>query len=232
MNTTGIKWTEKTWNPATGCEKVSAGCKYCYAKRIAEDPAKAAMFPNGFGLTLHEKRLNQPVYLPEPSLIFVNSMSDLFWDQIPEQFVDNVMAVIRKTPQHRYQILTKRPERMAEYSSRKPLPANVWAGTSIESQRVAHRLDDLRKVQGAGTKFISAEPLLGPLDLDWSAVDWVIVGGESGPHLKDATVCHQRGIVQEFAGRWVPRADRIQWVRDIRDGCVAANLPAFATKRA
>lgn len=227
MNTTGIKWTEKTWNPVTGCMQVSAGCKFCYAKRIAEDPGKASSFPKGFGLALHEKRLDQPIYMTKPTLIFVNSMSDLFWDKVPEEFVDKVMEIIRKTPQHRYQILTKRPERMAEYSSRKPLPSNVWAGTSIENQRVAHRLDELRKVQGAGVRFISAEPLLGPLDLDWSGVDWVIVGGESGPHLHDPTVCAQRGLVEEVAGIWTPRADRIDWGRGIRDACLAAGTPFF-----
>jgi protein gp37 len=227
LNTTGIKWTEKTWNPVTGCQQVSAGCKFCYAKRIAEDPAKAAIFPNGFGLSLHPKRLDQPKYLPEPTLVFVNSMSDLFWDKVPVDFVDKVMDVIEASPQHRFQVLTKRPERMAAYSLRRRLPRNVWAGTSIENQKVAGRLDDLMTVQGAGVKFISAEPLLGPLVLDWKAVDWVIVGGESGSHLNDVAICEDRGLVVEALGRWFPREDRKNWVRDIRDGCTKAGTAFF-----
>jgi protein gp37 len=228
LNTTGIKWTEKTWNPVTGCQAVSEGCRHCYAKRIAEDPAKASIFPKGFGLSVHPSRLNQPKHLPEPSLIFVNSMSDLFWDKVPVEFVDKVMDVIDSLPQHRFQVLTKRPQRMADYSRQRPLPRNVWAGTSIENQKVAGRLDSLLQVQGAGVRFISAEPLLGTLELNWGAVDWVIVGGESGPHLNDADVCLDRGLVTKFAGRWLPRDDeRYDWVRSIRDGCVTTETAFF-----
>jgi protein gp37 len=228
LNTTGIKWTEKTWNPVTGCNAVSEGCRHCYAKRLAEDPSRRANFPNGFGLTLHEKRLSQPRYLPEPSLIFVNSMSDLFWDKVPTEFVDKVMDVIASLSQHRFQILTKRPQRMAEYSRLRALPQNVWAGTSIENQKVSGRLDDLIQVKGAGVKFISAEPLLGPLQLDWKAVDWVIAGGESGPHLHDPAVCTNRGLVVKTAGAWKQRTDERQdWVRNIRDGCVAAGTAFY-----
>lgn len=229
MNATGIKWTEKTWNPATGCKQVSPGCAFCYAKTIAEDPSKAKWFPNGFGMTLHPERLQQPKAIKEPSMIFVNSMSDLFWDQIPDDFVDKVMDVIAATPQHRYQILTKRPERMLAYSVRRPLPENVWAGVTIESQAQASRLDVLKKVKGAKIKFISAEPLLSSLVLDWSALDWVIAGGESGAHLKDSEMCLKRGLVwfRDATGQWVPRADRTDWIRGIRDGCVSAKTAFF-----
>ena len=226
MNKTSIKWTDYTWNPVTGCEKVSAGCKHCYANKIATTSKNAVNFPNGFGLTLHPERLVHPFNLKEPNKIFVNSMSDLFWDEVPQWMVDLIFDVIDETPQHTYQILTKRPERMLEQSLRRPFPRNVWAGVSIENQDQAGRLAILGRVH-AKTTFLSCEPLLSPLKLDWSRVCWVITGGESGAHLFNPAERQKRALVEYVDGVWVPRADRVDWVREIRDACVAAYVPFF-----
>ena len=226
MNNTSIKWTEKTWNPVTGCEKISAGCQHCYAHRIATNPWFSKIFPNGFNLTLHPERFVQPFDIKKPALIFVNSMSDLFWDQVPQWMVDCVFEVIEATPRHTYQILTKRPERMLTQSLSRPFPKNVWAGVTIENQAQAGRMDYLREVK-AHTKFLSCEPLLSPLDLDWKAVDWVITGGESGPHLNDPVKCAKRGLVEKVGGVWMPRNDRLDWIRQIRDGCHAVDTAFY-----
>lgn len=217
---------KRLWNPFSGCQPVSAGCRFCYAKAIATSQRGGCGFPNGFKLTTYPERLDQPRHIKTPSLFFVSSMSDLFWDQVPQATVDAVIEVIASTPWHAYEILTKRPERMLEYSLRHPFPDNVLAGVTIENQDAAWRLDVLRDVK-AKTRFLSCEPLLSPLKLDWSAVDWVLAGGESGPHLHDPAVCAQRGLVEKVVGAWTPRADRINWVRDIRDACLAAGTPFF-----
>lgn len=228
MRKTKIKWTERTWNPVTGCKEVSPGCAFCYAREIANGKryGNSPGFPNGFAMTLRPKRLIEPLELAAPSIIFVNSMSDLFWDEIPEWYVRAILRVIELCPQHVFQVLTKRPEQMLEFSRKFRFPDNLWAGVTIESQEQAGRLDVLKQVE-AKIRFVSVEPLLSPLDLDWSAVDWVITGGESGSHLNDPRMCEKRGLAELVGGVWVPRTSRIDWVRQIRDGCVAAGTHFF-----
>ena len=174
---TGIEWTDKTWNPTTGCDKVSPGCAHCYAEAITQRFPNA--FPNGFNLTLHTDRLDQPLRWRKPSRIFVNSMSDLFHKDVPLEFLQQVFAVMGDTPQHTYQILTKREQRLRELAPLLPWHPNIWMGVSVESQAYAHRVDALRTVP-AQVRFLSCEPLLGPLQLDLTGIHWVIVGGESG----------------------------------------------------
>lgn len=227
MNKTGIKWTDKTWNPVTGCAKVSAGCRYCYANELADRFAGSAHYPHGFAMTLHPERLKQPMNLKLPQRIFVNSMSDLFWDAVPENFVDQVFDVMEATPHLTYQILTKRPERMLAYSRRRRFKRNIWAGVTVESQAVAGRLDVLRQVETDSNRFVSAEPLLSPLDVDWSGIDWVISGGESGEHMRFADIRAARALVELKGNNWTPRTDRIDWVRGIRDGVNAADAAFF-----
>lgn len=231
MNKTAIVWTEVTWNPMSGCEVVSEGCRYCYARTLAENKRGTAAFPNGFDLTIRPHKLVEPRKLKSPSLIFVNSMSDLFWEQVPDSYRDQIVDVMEETPQHQYQVLTKRPEEMARYAARRSLPENMWAGVTIESDRVTPRADVLRRVRGAALRFISAEPLLSALpSLDLDGIDWLISGGESGSHLSaDGPVRRRRGLaVPNPEGRgWVPRPDRIDWIRDLRDRCVESSVAFF-----
>ncbi|WP_017926557.1 DUF5131 family protein [Thioalkalivibrio sp. HL-Eb18] len=179
-----IEWTEQTWNPVTGCTKVSPGCKHCYAETMAHrlKAMGARGYERGFQLTLHPERLDQPLRRRKPTTYFVNSMSDLFHEDVPEVFIDRVMEVIRTTPQHTYQILTKRADRLPEYFLGRPCPPNIWLGVSVEDRRYGlPRIEQLRRTD-APLRFLSVEPLLedlGPLDL--SGIHWVIVGGESGP---------------------------------------------------
>ena len=174
---TGIEWTDKTWNPTTGCDKVSAGCKNCYAEAITE--RFTHNFPNGFKLTLHEDRIDQPRHWRKPSRIFVNSMSDLFHEEVPIEFLHKVFQVMHETPHHIYQILTKRHERLTQLADSLIWSPNIWMGVSVESQKHINRVDALRNTPAA-VKFLSCEPLLGALTLDLNNIDWVIVGGESG----------------------------------------------------
>lgn len=174
---TGIEWTDKTWNPTTGCNKVSPGCRYCYAEALTERFPKN--FPQGFKLTLHPDRLGQPRKWRKPSRIFVNSMSDLFHEDVPFAYLQEVFAVMQETPWHIYQILTKRDEHLAELASKLKWTENIWVGVSVESQQYTSRIDSLRQVPSK-VRFLSCEPLLGPLDLNLDGINWVIVGGESG----------------------------------------------------
>ena len=177
---TKIEWTTETWNPVTGCTQLSAGCANCYAKTIALQMQKNGVrkYANGFTVTMHEYALNMPRLLHEPSFIFVCSMADLFHKEVPFEFIDKVMDVIRSTPWHTYQILTKRAERMAEYFATRAIPANVWLGVSVEASDVKHRIDSLRKLP-ASIRFLSCEPLVEDLgELDLTNINWVIVGGE------------------------------------------------------
>jgi protein gp37 len=154
-------------------------------------------------------------------------MSDLFWDQIPESYRDQIVDVIEATPQHEYQVLTKRAEEMLRYSRRRKLPPNFWAGVSIEDQARAFRADVLRQVD-TEIRFVSAEPLLGPLVLDWSGIHWCISGGESGRHLLDPKLCAKRALVDRAGqGRWTVREDRMPWVRSLRDQCLSAGVKFF-----
>jgi protein gp37 len=202
---TAIEWTDKTWNPTTGCNKVSPGCKFCYAQTITRRfPDK---FPLGFQFALHPERLEQPKRWRKPSRIFVNSMSDLFHEEMPLDFLQSVFRVMEESPQHVFQILTKRHKRLLEIADSGLLswPANVWLGVSVENQDYVERVDYLRNVP-AIVRFLSCEPLLGPLRLDLKGIHWVITGGESGTK-------HRR--------------IEVEWVRSIRDQCLEADVAFF-----
>ncbi len=179
-----IEWTEQTWNPTTGCTKISPGCKHCYAEVMARrlQAMGAGGYDAGFEFTLHPGRLGQPLARMKPTVYFVNSMSDLFHEDIPDKFLNEVFGVIRATPQHTYQILTKRAERLPRYFARRKCPDNVWLGVSVEDRAYGlPRIDQLRQVN-ARIRFLSVEPLLEDLgDIDLGNIHWVIVGGESGP---------------------------------------------------
>lgn len=182
MKTTKIEWTDKTWNPITGCTKYSAGCAHCYAEVMARRLKAMGLkkYQNGFELSLHEEALNEPLNWKKAHNIFVCSMSDLFHKDVPFEFVDKIMEVIEMTPQHRYQILTKRAERMHEYFQTHKVPDNVWLGVTVECRSVKNRIDLLRSIP-AKIHFLSCEPLLESLGiLDLTGIEWVIVGGESG----------------------------------------------------
>ncbi len=182
MKTTKIEWTDKTWNPVTGCTKISEGCKNCYAQIMARRLCAMGQkkYANGFQVTLHENSINEPLHWRSPHTIFVCSMSDLFHSDVPDFFIDKVLETIKQTPQHRYQLLTKRADRMAEYFAKHEIPANVWLGVTVENGQSKERIDYLRPLK-ASVKFLSCEPLLEDLgELDLNGIDWVIVGGESG----------------------------------------------------
>jgi len=204
----GIEWTESTWNPITGCTKISLGCKHCYAERMALR-LKAMGHPNyrnGFELTLHEHVLQLPLTWKQPQIIFVNSMSDLFHDEVPIEFIVNVFNVMRQASWHTFQILTKRSSRLLSLDSQLDWPENVWMGVTVESQDYISRIDDLRRSHSR-VKFLSLEPLLGPISgINLNHIDWVIVGGESGPGARPL---------------------EHEWVVEIRDRCKASNLPFF-----
>src|SRR5438132_3961575 len=177
-----IEWTEATWNPVTGCTKVSAGCKNCYAERLALRLRAMGnpRYCNGFNLMLHEDLIELPKHWREPRLIFVNSMSDLFHEEVPLEFIQRVFATMRACRQHTFQVLTKRSGRLRAVARKIDWPANVWMGVSIEDSRVLSRVDDLRKVLAA-IRFLSCEPLIGSLaGIDLADINWVIVGGECG----------------------------------------------------
>lgn len=215
--TTSIEWTEQTWNPTTGCTKISPGCKHCYAETMARrlQAMRVRGYENGFGLSLLPERLNEPVARRKPTVYFVNSMSDLFHEEIPFAFLDRVFDVIARTPQHTYQILTKRSARMRAYFSKgRAVPENVWLGVSVEDrQHGLPRIDDLRTIP-ARIRFLSVEPLLEDLEtIDLAGIHWVIVGGESGPKARPmesawvATVqqaCEEQGAAFFFKqwGGW------------------------------
>src|SRR3970282_182432 len=181
-----IEWTEMTWNPVTGCTKVSQGCKHCYAERMAKrlTAMGSDRYRNGFRVTLHPDLLEVPLTWRQPRVVFVNSMSDLFHEDVPEDYIRQVFQTMVKARQHTFQILTKRAERLAALAPRLPWPANVWMGGSVEDARVVDRIGYLRQVPSA-VRFLSLEPLIGPLEgLPLSGIDWAIVGGESGPRAR------------------------------------------------
>ncbi|MBI3636412.1 MAG: phage Gp37/Gp68 family protein [Candidatus Rokubacteria bacterium] len=204
----GIEWTDATWNPVTGCSKVSPGCKNCYAERLASRLRAMGnpRYARGFAVTLHPDQLVLPLRWKQPKRIFVNSMSDLFHPSIPEQYIRRVFDVMEHAHWHTFQILTKRSERLARLARTLPWPANVWQGVSVENARYTSRIRDLQKVP-AVVRFLSIEPLLGPISrLPLANIHWVIVGGESG------------------GGR---RPMAAPWVREIRDQCLNARVPFF-----
>lgn len=178
-----IEWTEQTWNPATGCTKISPGCKNCYAETMANrlQAMGTPGYDNGFKLSLMHSRLSQPLSRKKPTMYFVNSMSDLFHEEIPSEYLDQIFAIIQQTPQHTYQILTKRAARMREYFANREVPNNVWLGVTVENREHGiPRIDELRHIP-AKIRFLSVEPLLEYLGVfDLSNIHWVIVGGESG----------------------------------------------------
>ena len=183
MSTSKIEWTDASWNPITGCTKISSGCQHCYAEVMARRlcAMRVDKYKNGFQVTLHEYCLNEPVKWRKPKTIFVCSMSDLFHKDVPFVFIDRVLSVIECTPQHRYQILTKRADRMAEYFSTRDVPGNVWLGVTVDVQTSKPRIDALRGIKDVPIRFLSCEPLLEDLGtLDLTGIDWIIVGGESG----------------------------------------------------
>jgi protein gp37 len=203
-----IEWTESTWNPVTGCTKVSPGCKHCYAERIAERLQAMGQrnYRNGFELTLQPHMLDLPLQWRKPQRIFVNSMSDLFQKEVPPAYILRVFDVMRRAYWHQFQVLTKRSDILSELDSLIDWPSNVWMGVSVENKDYTWRIDDLRGTR-ARTKFLSIEPLLGPIaDLNLSGIDWVIVGGESGP-----------------GARPIQR----NWVVDIRRQCRQAGVAFF-----
>lgn len=183
MAESAIEWTEHTWNPVTGCTKLSPGCKHCYAETMAHrlKAMGAAGYEDGFKLTLHPQRLAQPLRRKAPTTYFVNSMSDLFHEGVPDDFIEKVLAVCDATPQHTYQVLTKRADRLPTFFEARPCPSNVWLGVSVEDRKYGvPRIDHLRQVK-AKVRFLSVEPLLEDLGaLDLTGIHWVIVGGESG----------------------------------------------------
>lgn len=182
MKTTKIEWTDKTWNPITGCSKKSTGCLHCYAEVMSRRLKSMGQekYKNGFEVTLHERCLREPLTWRGNHNIFVCSMSDIFHEDVPFDFIDKIFDIIKETPQHRYQILTKRAERMNEYFSLREIPDNVWLGVTVEAKSSKMRIDYLRKLE-ATVKFLSCEPLVEELGvLDLTGIDWVIVGGESG----------------------------------------------------
>ena len=186
MKTTKIEWTDKTWNPITGCTKKSTGCLHCYAEVMSRRLKAMGQekYANGFKVTLHERCLKEPLSWKGNHNIFVCSMSDIFHEDVPFEFIDKMFAVIERTPQHRYQILTKRAERMAEYFASRNVPTNVWLGVTVEAQSSRFRIDFLRDLP-ATVKFLSCEPLVEDLgELNLTGIDWVIVGGESGPQAR------------------------------------------------
>lgn len=204
-----IEWTEQTWNPVTGCTKVSPGCKHCYAEVMSHrlNAMGTPGYENGFEVTLHPGRLVQPTMRRAPTIYFVNSMSDLFHPDVPDAFLDKVIEVITHTPRHTYQVLTKRANRLPDYFSDKEVPKNMWLGVSVEDRQYGvPRIGHLQKVKSA-TRFLSVEPLLEDVgQLNLQGIDWVIVGGESG---HNARPMHEA------------------WALSIRNQCVEADVPFF-----
>lgn len=208
MATSTIEWTESTWNPLTGCTKVSLGCKNCYAERMAKRLQAMGLekYRQGFRLALHPEALEEPLNWSKPQTIFVNSMSDLFHKDVPLDFILSIFEVMRRAQWHQFQILTKRAERLLELDASIDWPKNVWMGVSVENADYIYRIDLLRQTHAA-IKFLSLEPLLGPLpDLDLRGIHWAIVGGESGPHA---------------------RPIEYEWVRDLRDQCQRSSVAFF-----
>jgi protein gp37 len=208
MAQSSIEWTEMTWNPVTGCTKISSGCKYCYAEIMTRRLKGMGLekYSNGFDLTLHEDALEIPYTWKKKKLVFVNSMSDLFHKDVPPPFVQKVFSVMNENQQHIFQILTKRPDVLLKYSDKLNWTANIWIGVTVENAEAMHRIELLKKTP-AHLKFLSCEPLLGPLsDLNVHGIDWIIVGGESGR---------------------TPRPMIEDWVVEIQEKCRKAEVPFF-----
>lgn len=243
MRTTKIEWTDKTWNPVTGCTKISAGCANCYAETMARrlNPMGLTKYANSFNVTTHEDALREPLQWRKPHNIFVCSMSDLFHEDVPTSFLDKVMATIAASPQHRYQILTKRADRMADYFSKRIVPSNAWLGVTVENRAAIKRIEYLRGLE-AKIRFLSCEPLLEDLgELDLNGIHWVIVGGESGskarPMKKEWVLAIKNAAEEQGAefffkqwGTWgsdgIKRNKRANGKR--LQGQIFQSIPAFA----
>lgn len=201
-----IEWTEMTWNPVTGCTKISAGCKHCYAERMAKrlQAMGQPRYKDGFAVRMHEDLIDLPLKWKLPRMIFVNSMSDLFHESVPMSFIERIFETMEKCPQHTFQILTKRSARLREVAHQLSWPKNVWMGVSVEDERVSYRIDDLQTVP-AQVRFLSCEPLIGPLDaLPLDGIHWVIVGGESGPGARKMNSSWVNSIAEQCRMRNVP----------------------------
>ena len=208
MAKSSIEWTQVTWNPITGCTKISPGCKNCYAERMSRRLKAMGVekYNKEFDLALHDYTLEAPLSWTKPKIVFVNSMSDLFHEEVPFEFIQRVFNVMKRASWHQFQVLTKRSKRLSELAIHLEWPSNVWMGVSVESQEYTYRIEKLVQTN-AYIKFLSLEPLLGSLpSLDLSGIDWVIVGGESGPGAR-------------------PLSE--EWIIDIRDQCLATNTPFF-----
>lgn len=213
MNSTIIAWTDATWNPTFGCSKISPGCAFCYAETIAlkfkHSKSKWSVANQSENVLLKPHKLTEPYALKKPSRVFVNSMSDLFHDEIPDSYIKQVFKIMNDLPQHTFQVLTKRPERAAEWNG--DWTPNIWMGTTVESSEVMHRIDTLRNCK-AITRFLSCEPLLSALPgIDLNGIHWVIAGGESGSHMSS------------HVDRWMQHS----WARELRDSCVAQDCAFF-----
>jgi protein gp37 len=208
MKRTKIEWTESTWNPTSGCSKLSIGCKNCYAERMAKRLQAIGLekYKNGFELTLHPAKLQEPYNWKNPRTVFVNSMSDLFHENIPVKFIENVFIVMNENLRHTFQVLTKRAGILLQYSDNLTWSNNIWMGVTVESQQYVNRIDKLRQT-GAKVKFLSLEPLLSQIkNLDLEDIDWVIVGGESGPGARPMLK---------------------KWALEIKEQCQSQNVPFF-----
>ena len=207
-NNSNIEWTKSTWNPLTGCTKISPGCKHCYAERMALRLKAMGQpnYANGYNITIHEHALDLPLTWKKPQVVFVNSMSDLFHEAVPVEFILKVFDIMRQASWHTFQVLTKRSQRLADLDKEIRWSGNIWMGVSVENDNYQYRIDDLKKTK-APIKFLSLEPLLGPLpNLDLQGINWVIAGGESGPGA---------------------RPIKEDWVIDIKEQCLAAGVPFF-----
>jgi protein gp37 len=208
MSISKIEWTEVTWNPVTGCSKISAGCNHCYAERMALRLKAMGQtnYRNGFEVTCHEKMLDHPLHWKKPRTVFVNSMSDLFHEAVPDAFILRIFTIMEQAHWHQFQVLTKRAERLSAMAGMLPWPDNVWMGVTVENSACRHRIDLLRSVP-AVIKFLSMEPLLSPVPaMNLTDIDWIIVGGESGPGARPMLK---------------------HWVEDIKRQCTLNHIPFF-----
>ena len=203
-----IEWTQSTWNPVTGCSSISEGCHHCYARRMANrlQGMGLSRYKDGFFVTIHRDLITAPFHWKKPRLIFVNSMGDLFHEQVPFSFIKEVFSTIESTPRHTFQLLTKRADRLVKLADKLPWPYNLWVGVTVELQQYIDRIEKLKQVPAA-VRFVSFEPLLGPVEsLRLENINWAIVGGESGPHA---------------------RPMEATWARSIRDTCLDSSIPFF-----